>query len=107
MAGNDAGNVAAMRKALVFFVHDFASFREDVEHGNLHMLQCMDFVKGFIPLMESAIAAPPRNCDVYDVEDGAAECMQAIDAAWHEIDTIRATIGWMLATAKGKGTSSE
>ena len=63
------GNAAAMREALEVFVHDFASFKTDVEHGNLHMMQCMDFIKGFIPLMESALASPPRNCDVGTAEE--------------------------------------
>lgn len=65
------GNMAAVRKALLYFVHDFASFRQDVEHGNLHMMQCMDFVKKFIPLMEAALAAPPRNCDRFADETDA------------------------------------
>jgi len=53
---------------------------------------------------EAALSAPARNCDSCDDVDAAvAACMQAIDAAWHEIDTIRDTIGWMLAPAEGDG----
>lgn len=66
-----------------------------------------DRVKQVVPnkgiLVEDLVPKPARNCDIYNVEDGAAECMQAIDAAWHEIDTIRATISWMLATAAERG----
>jgi len=60
------GNSAAMRETMSLFVHDFASFMKDVEHGIFHMMQCMDFVKKFIPLMDSALSEPARNCDLYD-----------------------------------------
>lgn len=88
-------NVAEIRKVLTGFVHDFASFREDVEHGKLHMMQCMDFIKGFIPHMEAALAAPARNCDVGTADEQAerfdAECKRhehctpcPVHAAWGE-----------------------
>ena len=107
MAENDAGNTAVMRKALeelVKFTCDSCNERfceDDVEEedGIHHCSPCNAIIKA-----RAALAATPRNCDVYDVEDGVTECMQAIDAAWHEIDTIRATIAWMLATAEGKET---
>ena len=80
------GNAAAMREALVYFVHDFASFRLDVEHGILHMMQCMDFVKQYIPLMESALAAPERNCDLKECStiDGMISAHERFCKSWHD-----------------------
>lgn len=89
------GNAAAMREAL--------EFAED----ELWALGAFDSSKR----VAAALSVPARNCDIYDAENGVAECMQEIDAAWHEIDTIRATIGWMLAPAKpetkGEGDESK
>lgn len=87
------GNASALRKAL-----------EDTEELLEHFAKPGTMLHGAFYLHmrdnRAALAGPARNCDIYDAENGAAECMQAIDAAWYEIDTIRATIGWMLASVE-------
>ena len=91
------GDAAAMREAL-----------ESTEMLLEHFAKPGTMLGGAFALHmrdnRAALSAPARNCDSCDDVDAAvAACMQAIDAAWHEIDTIRATIGWMLAPAEGDG----
>lgn len=90
------GNAAALRSAL-----------EDTQDLLKHFTRNGGMLADAFALHmrdnDAALAAPARNCDSCDdVEAVVASCMQAIDAAWHEIDTIRATISWMLAPAKPK-----
>jgi len=91
------GNAAALREAL-----------ESTEMLLEHFAKPGTMLGGAFALHmrdnRAALSAPARNCDSCDDVDAAvAACMQAIDAAWHEIDTIRDTIGWMLAPAEGDG----
>lgn len=80
----EANDMKAMREALSVFIHDFASFREDVAHGRLHMMQCMDFVSQYIPLMESALAAPARNCDMGTAEEQISRFNEFCDSEWQD-----------------------
>lgn len=89
------GNAAAMRAALEGIVR----IAEEWDTPGIHAVQATLY--RILEAARAALAAPPRNCDSYDVENGVTACMQAIDAAWHEIDTIRATIDWLLAPAEG------
>lgn len=100
------GNAAKTREALVIFVHDFASFRSNVEHGIVTMTQCMDFVKKYIPLMEAALSAPPRNCDLFGGDNNMLHTAwfdwTASPSGMNDDGTIKLTYGeWLLERAKG------
>ena len=87
----EASNVKAMREALLE-----AS------------IALSDDAKDCLAVIESALSAPPRNCDVLSVKQEAL-------AAIHEdrcyvnnpIDERRLTVEWLFAEAKGETDGSK
>lgn len=67
MAENDAGNVAAMRKALEqasYFLHRHHMGAVYAPDGET-LIYCWDVAK----IVDDALAAPRRNCDVGTIEE--------------------------------------
>ena len=61
-------------------------------------------------IAESAISAPPRNCDLFDTKDKAREAFQKLRghiiradvSLWDDRNEIEAFFNWLFAEAKGE-----
>jgi len=103
----ERGDSAAMREALEYLLKERDIL--DFCHNNLGSKTWEDWDKVYKVLRKiiekamRALAAPPRNCDVYNSES----CRMAYHLHGDGILTMQAFANWLFATATTPGQESE
>lgn len=92
------GDGAKMREAMESISSILKGF--DFDNQNAPTPDDLNCVHSAIGIADAALAAPPRNCDIYKTEDEATEAWMALD---DECDDALDPFGWLFAKAKKGG----
>lgn len=105
-------NQLKMREALEWFWSKRSML--DFCHNNLSDKTWEDwdkvyhFLREFADKVQSALSAPPRNCDVFANERGALDAIHNDrGCVQNPLDERKLTVHWLLADAKTEGEESE
>lgn len=104
MAENDAGNVSAMRDALIqceLFLGNVSRHAHPTLNPGDKCIAC-DGVDELRGMVNAALAMPPRNCDRFNSGDVKRDAQAAMEAMLDEgVAGIRSMAEYLLSLAEG------